>query len=72
MNKVIIEEIKSRMKEDLLPEQIIKLGKVLEEVLNIDNQQKNKDLIKLFIFTKKSEGRSARTETVCTGPTKKC
>ena len=32
MNKVIIEEIKSRMKEDLLPEQIIKLGKVLEEV----------------------------------------
>lgn len=66
MNKVIIEEIKNRMKEDLLPEQIIKLGKVLEEVLNIDNQQKNKDLIKLFIFTKKSEGRSARTETYYT------
>ncbi len=66
MNKVIIEENKSRMKEDLLPEQIIKLGKVLHEVLNIDNQQKNKDLIKLSIFTKKSEGRSARTETYYT------
>lgn len=66
MTTIIIEEIKLRMKDSLLPDQILKLDKVLTEVLNMDNQEKNKDLIKQFIFTKKSEGRSTRTETYYT------
>ena len=66
MNTAIINEIKLRMKDTLLPEQIIKLESVLKDVLNLNNQQQSKDLIKLFIFTKKSEGRSARTETYYT------
>lgn len=66
MTTITIEEIKLRMKDSLLPDQILKLDKVLTEVLNMDNQEKNKDLIKQFIFTKKSEGRSTRTETYYT------
>lgn len=67
MNTEIISIIKSRMINDLKPEQMIKLEKVLNEVLveqiNSGKPSENiKNLVKLFISSKKIEGCSNRTE----------
>ncbi len=60
-NKTAVIEIKNRMADILQSNQMEVLEKVLCEVLNV-NQEKEKDLIQLFIFSKKSEGKSNRTE----------
>jgi len=62
MNMTIIEEIKSKMVKDLSPNQLQQLESVLIDVFNIDKDNTKKDFINLFIFTKRSEGRAARTE----------
>lgn len=67
MNTETIKKIKLKMAEELLPEQLDKLEKVLLEVLNsemkIDNSTRdNKNLVKQFISAKRIEGCSRRTE----------
>jgi site-specific recombinase XerD len=67
MNTETIKKIKLRMAEELLPEQLDKLEKVLLEVLisemKIDNSTRdNKNLVKQFISAKRIEGCSRRTE----------
>ena len=66
MNTEIINAIKSKMAEELLPEQMIKLEKVLTEVLenknNVENCNKdNKNLVRQFITAKQIEGCAKRT-----------
>lgn len=63
----IINNIKSKMMADLLPEQLEKLEAVLLEALvngesSENNIKDNKNLIKQFISTKRIEGCSKRTE----------
>ena len=67
MNIEIINNIKSKMMADLLPEQLEKLEAVLLEALvngesSENNIKDNKNLIKQFISTKRIEGCSKRTE----------
>lgn len=67
MNIEFVNEIKSKMAGDLLPEQLDKLEVVLLEVLvngesSENNVKDNKTLIKQFISTKRIEGCSKRTE----------
>ena len=67
MNSEIIDIIKSKMAEDLLPEQLLKLENVLTEVLGTSNKvencaKDNKYLVKQFITSKQIEGCAKRTE----------
>ncbi|MDD5929932.1 MAG: tyrosine-type recombinase/integrase [Spirochaetales bacterium] len=67
MNTEIINIIKSKMSEELLPEQLKKLEKVLLEVLEtkqsvLKKSKNNKNLVNLFISAKRIEGCSKRTE----------
>lgn len=66
MNKVVIEEIKSKMASSLTPNQMIVLETVLRDVFNIPLDDNRKDFIQSFIFAKKSEGRAKRTITYYT------
>lgn len=63
MNKIKIEEIKVRMAAVLLPQQMQFLDSVLKEVLDENRVDENRDFIQLFIFAKKAEGKSDRTES---------
>lgn len=67
MNTEIINTIKSKMAGTLLPEQMLKLEKVLIEVMEnkketINFIKDNKNLVKQFISAKRIEGCSKRTE----------
>ena len=59
MNKVMFEEIKVKMSSVLDERQLFKLDAVLSEVFNLNCEKK--DFVQLFLFAKKSEGRSKRT-----------
>lgn len=61
-----IEEIKVRMAAVLLPQQMQYLNVVLNEVLDEKRPDENRDFIQMFIFAKKSEGKSDRTEAYYT------
>lgn len=62
-----INKIKTKMKNDLTPTQLAKLGEVLSEVLyapascNVPKKER-KNLVKKFIIAKRIEGCSKRTE----------
>lgn len=67
MNNEIIDKIKSRMENELLPEQLIKLEEVLMDVFEYkkfedSSSRNNKNLINQYISSKKIEGCSKRTE----------
>lgn len=67
MNIEIINKIKSRMENELLPEQLIKLEEVLMDVFEYkkfedSSSRNNKNLINQYISSKKIEGCSKRTE----------
>ena len=65
MNTEIISEIKARMQNDLLPEQMRKLETVLTEILGEKNSnpiKSRKDIVKQFLTAKRIEGCSKRTE----------
>lgn len=67
MNNEIIDKIKSRMENELLPEQLIKLEEVLMDVFEYkkfedSSSRNNKNLINQYISAKKIEGCSKRTE----------
>ena len=62
MNRILIENIKVKMATVLTSFQMNKLDQVLAETFTDDLSNINKDFIKLFIYAKKSEGKSIRTE----------
>ena len=67
MKMEIIELIKSKMSNDLMPNQLLKLENVLKDVLFVSSDtsishRESKNLIKKYINTKRIEGCSKRTE----------
>lgn len=60
MNRILIENIKVKMATVLTSFQMNKLDQVLAETFTDDLSNINKDFIKLFIYAKKSEGKSIK------------